>query len=110
MARHVEVDVRRSPATVADRIGARLDRPELEIAATVGAEDGVSLKVRIDRDRAVHVAGVAVAAARIGLPNFDPRVRYGIAFHVEDAANDVDCRSFRGAAQPLYTREIGVRV
>ena len=71
-----EVDVRRPPGVVvvAPRIGAGLDRHELERAVGAGEAAPEPGEVRVQR-RGVLVALVAVAAGGVALPDLHERVR-----------------------------------
>src|ERR1700735_2971173 len=69
------MDVSRTPAVdaIAEGIGARLDGTEEVIAVVVRQQPSAAAEIRIDW-RDVGVVTMAVAAASIGLPDFDQRV------------------------------------
>ena len=79
-------------------IGARLDRHEAELPFGVGERAARAGKIRVQR-RGVLIALVRVAARRVGLPDFDERVRNRAAILVDHASLDDD---------PLAERLAGV--
>ena len=87
MAEHREVDVGRTPGVVviAPGIGAGLDGDEAVVAVRVRLRAAGAGEIRIER-RGMLVDDMDVAAAGIGLPDFDQRVRHAAAVLVEHMA------------------------
>src|SRR6185437_12759579 len=84
MAEHREMDMRRTPGVVviAPRIGAGLDGDELVIALGIALRAARAGEVRIERCRML-VDNMDIAAAGIGLPQFDQRIRHAAAVFIE---------------------------
>src|SRR5262245_15805009 len=81
------MDVRRTPGvrTVRPRIGAGLDGDELVMTLRVGHHAAGAREVRIER-RGMLVVDMGVAAAGVGLPDFDERIGHTAAILVDHAA------------------------
>ena len=90
------MDVRGAPGVgvVAPRVGAGPDRHEAEVALLVGQAAADAAEVRVDRARPV-VPAVAVAAAGVGLPDLDQRVRHRRARRPPHVAVDDDPLALR---------------
>ena len=91
MAEDREMDMRRAPVVDAVRpgIGAGLDGAEGVAAVLVGDGAAAAAEIRIER-REIALLLVAVAAAGIGLPEFEQRAGNAHAALVEHAAIDDD--------------------
>ena len=87
MAEHREMDVRRTPGVgvIAPGVGAGLDGDELVVALGVGLRAAGAGEIRIERRRML-VDDVDVAAAGVGLPDFDQRIGHAAAVLVEHMA------------------------
>ena len=105
-----EVDVRGPPGVgmVAPWIGPGLDGHEPVFAVAVGAGLADPEEVRIERRRERGLPPVHVAAARVGLPDLDQRVRDRITVLVEHSARDDAALADRLAAGSGVGREIGI--
>src|SRR3954466_14785117 len=92
------MDVRGTPGVVviAPGIGARLDRDEAVVAGGVALGAARARKIRIERRRML-IADMDVAAAGIGLPDLDQRVRDAAAVLVTDMAVHDDALAERFA-------------
>src|ERR1700682_6150383 len=87
MAEYREVDVGRTPGIVviAPGIGAGLDGDETVIALRIRLRAAGTGEIRIERRRML-VDDMDVAAAGIGLPQFDQRIRHAAAVFIEHMA------------------------
>src|SRR5207248_5484288 len=81
------MDMRRPPRVVmvAPRIGAGLYRDKPVVTLSIGLRAPSPGKVRIERGR-VLVADVDIAAAGIGLPDLEQRIRHAAAVFVQHMA------------------------
>ena len=91
LAEYREVDVRRAPTVgvVAPWVGAGFDGAEVVVAVGVGERAPAAAEVGVYGCQ-VGVFLVAVAAASVGLPDFQQGVGHGAAVFVEHAAVDDD--------------------
>ena len=87
MPEHREMDVGGSPCVgmVAPRISARFDRDEFVIACGIGFCATGSGEIRIER-RGVLIDNMNVTAARIGLPDFEQRMRHASPVFIANMA------------------------
>jgi hypothetical protein len=107
MAEHRQMDMRGTPGVVviAPGIGARLDGDETVVAGGIAHGAARAGEVRIERRR-VLVADMDVAAAGIGLPDLDQRVRHAAAVLVAHMAMHDDALADRLAF--VLGGEIGI--
>ena len=90
---------------VAPRIGAGLDGAEGVVAVLVGQRPAAAAEVRIDRGE-IGVVAVPVAAAGIGLPDLDQRVRHRPAVLVQHVAVHDDAFADRLAVLGVVQQEV----
>jgi hypothetical protein len=91
MAEDREMDMHRPPVIGAVRpgIGAGADGQELVAPLRIGQRPPAAAEIRVERGE-IGVLHVAIAPARIGLPDLDQRLGHGAPGLVQNPAMDAD--------------------
>src|SRR5258706_5553745 len=96
MAEHREMDMGRPPGVVmiAPRIGAGFYRDELVVAFAIRLHAARARKIRVER-RGVLIDDMDIAAAGIGLPDLEQRIRHAAAVFIQHMAMHDDALAER---------------
>jgi hypothetical protein len=103
------VDVRCTKNAGVFGIRARFDGRESIGALSIGREQGVAFEIGVER-RGIAIAGMRVAAVRVGLPDLDARARDRPAAPVDDSTGELDDLPAGARIPPLDASQVGVMI